>query len=60
MPSIIVGFPSSIPRRRASAVAAYTARMSLPSTRIEGRPYATPRGAMPSLRYWSSVRVEIA
>ena len=58
--SMSVGRPSLSAISRATSVAAYTAKMSFPSIRIVGRPYAGPRGAMPSERYCSSVRVEMA
>ena len=48
--SIIVGMPSSTAMRRALAVAEYM-QASLLSTRIDGMPYATPRGATPSYAY---------
>lgn len=61
MASIKTGFPppeSAI--CRASLVACLTANISLPSTRMVSMPYPTPRLAMPSPRYCSSVGVEIA
>lgn len=44
----------------AALVALYTAKTSLPSTRIVAIPYAGPRAATPSPRYCSLVGVEMA
>eukprot|EP00964_Phaeocystis_antarctica_P092852 scaffold59797_cov36-Phaeocystis_antarctica.AAC.1 len=46
--------PSSSAISRARCTAAYTAKGSLPSTRMAGIPKARPRGATPSPLYCSA------
>ena len=60
MASIRTGLFSRTAYSRDAFVALYTAKISLPSTRIVVMPYPGPWAAMPSPPYCSCVGVEMA